>query len=43
MLQPLRCNDFFTGKPDYSPYNLVMPSKSVFDPQEAMKRYNRNN
>ncbi|MDB5249082.1 MAG: Phosphoesterase family protein [Segetibacter sp.] len=34
--------DFFTGKPDYTPYTLVMPSKSVFDPQEAMKRYNRN-
>jgi len=34
--------DFFTGKPDYTPYTLVMPSKNVFDPQQAMKRYNRN-
>jgi DNA-binding beta-propeller fold protein YncE len=34
--------DFFTSKPDYTPYNLVMPSKSVFDPQQAMKRYNKN-
>ena len=34
--------DFFTAKPNYTPYTLVMPSKSVFDPQQAMKRYNRN-
>ncbi len=34
--------DFFISKPDYTPYTLVMPSKSVFDPQQAMKRYNRN-
>jgi DNA-binding beta-propeller fold protein YncE len=34
--------DFFTGKPDYTPYNLVMPSKKVFDPTNAMKRYNRD-
>jgi YVTN family beta-propeller protein len=33
--------DFFTNVPDYTPYNLVFPSKSVFDPQLAMKRYNR--
>lgn len=33
--------DFFTSKPDFSPYNLTFPSKEVFDPQEAMKRYNR--
>jgi hypothetical protein len=34
--------DFFTPVPDYTPYNLVFPSKSVFDAQAAMKRYNRN-
>jgi arylsulfatase A-like enzyme len=33
--------DFFTSKPDFSPYNLTFPSKEVFDPQQAMKRYNR--
>ena len=33
--------NFFTSKPDYQPYSLVFPSKEVFDPQEAMKRYNR--
>jgi hypothetical protein len=35
-------SDFFTVKPNYKPYTLVMPSKSVFDPEAAMKRYNRN-
>ncbi|GEO10600.1 bifunctional YncE family protein/alkaline phosphatase family protein [Segetibacter aerophilus] len=34
--------DFFTGKPNYTPYTLVMPSKEVFDPTNAMKRYNRD-
>ncbi len=34
--------DFFTDKPDFSPYTLEFPSKEVFDPQVAMKRYNRN-
>ena len=34
--------DWFTDKPDYSLYSLVFPSKEVFDPQQAMKRYNRN-
>ena len=33
--------DFFTNKPDYRPYNLVFPSSTVFDPQLAMKRYNK--
>src|SRR5258708_7109993 len=33
--------DFFTDKPDYHPYPLVFPSATVFDPQQAMKRYNR--
>lgn len=34
--------DFFTGKPDYTPYTLVFPDKKVFDPQKAMDRYNKN-
>ena len=34
-------SDFFTDKPDYTPYSLVMPDKRVFDPEEAMRRYNR--
>lgn len=34
-------SDFFTAKPDYTPYNLVMPDKRVFDPEKAMKRYNK--
>ncbi len=33
--------DFFTNKPDFTPYNLVYPSLEVFDTQQAMKRYNR--
>jgi YVTN family beta-propeller protein len=33
--------DFFTDKPNYHPYTLEFPSKEVFDPQVAMKRYNR--
>jgi DNA-binding beta-propeller fold protein YncE len=33
--------DWFTPKPNYQPYSLVFPSKEVFDPQVAMKRYNR--
>ena len=33
--------DFFTDKPDYRPYDLVFPSTEVFDPQLAMKRYNK--
>ncbi len=35
-------SDFFTSKPDYTPYTLVMPDKRVFDPQKAMDRYNKN-
>ena len=34
-------SDFFTDKPDFSPYDLVFPSAEVFDPQKAMRRYNR--
>jgi len=33
--------DFFTDKPDFRPYDLVFPSTEVFDPQMAMKRYNK--
>ncbi len=33
--------DYFTYKPNYTPYTLTFPSKEVFDPQVAMKRYNR--
>ena len=33
--------DFFTSKPNYTPYSLVMPSKSIFDPQQAMDRYDK--
>jgi len=33
--------DFFTDKPDFTPYTLTFPSKEVFDPLVAMKRYHR--
>lgn len=33
--------DFFTAKPDFTPYSLVMPDKRVFDPEQSMKRYHR--
>jgi DNA-binding beta-propeller fold protein YncE len=33
--------DFFTDKPDFRPYDLVFPSTEVFNPQTAMRRYNR--
>ena len=35
-------DDFFTDKPNYTPYNLVYPSKEIFNPTNAMKRYNRD-
>jgi hypothetical protein len=34
-------NDFFTDKPDYTPYNMEFPDKAVFDWDKAMKKYNR--
>ncbi len=34
--------DFFTDKPDYTPYNFVFPDKRIFDPEAAMKKYNRS-
>lgn len=33
--------DFFTDKPDYTPYTFVLPDTRVFDAQKAMKKYNR--
>jgi YVTN family beta-propeller protein len=33
--------DFFTNKPDFTPYNLVKSDTRVFDPQKAMLRYNK--
>jgi hypothetical protein len=33
--------DFFTSKPDYTPYTLEMPDTRVFDPAKAMKKYNK--
>jgi len=35
-------DDFFTDKPNYTPYKLVYPSKEIFNPTSAMKRYNRD-
>ena len=35
-------DDFFTDKPNYTPYNLVFPSKEIFNTTNAMKRYNRD-
>ena len=34
--------DFFTNKPDFKPYTFEMPSKEIFDPAIAMKRYHKN-
>lgn len=34
-------SDFFTDKPDFSPYSLVYPDKRVFDWDKAMKKYNQ--
>lgn len=34
-------SDFFTDKPDFTPYTAVLPDKRVFDPQQAMKPYGR--
>jgi DNA-binding beta-propeller fold protein YncE len=34
--------DFFTDNPDYTPYSkLQFPSKEVFDPELALKKFNR--
>jgi YVTN family beta-propeller protein len=34
--------DFFTDKPDYTPYTLEQPDARVFDVEKAMKKYNRS-
>ena len=33
--------DFFTSKPDYTPYTLEKNDPRVFDAEKSMKRYNR--
>ena len=33
--------DFFTNKPDFTPYTLTYPSKKVFDWDKAMEKYKR--
>jgi len=33
--------DFFTNKPDFTPYHFEFPSQEVFDWDKAMKRYNQ--
>ena len=34
-------SDFFTNKPDYTPYYFEFPSQEVFDWNKAMKKYNQ--
>ncbi len=33
--------DFFTDKPDFTPYTFVRSDTRIFDPQKAMARYNK--
>jgi len=33
--------DFFTSKPDYTPYTLEKNDPRIFDPEKAMKKYNK--
>jgi len=33
--------DFFTDKPDYTPYTLELPDTRIFDVNKVMKKYNR--
>jgi DNA-binding beta-propeller fold protein YncE len=33
-------DDFFTSKPDYTPYEFEFPSKIIFDWDKAMEKYN---
>jgi len=33
--------DFFTGKPDYTPYTLEKHDERIFDTEKAMKKYQR--
>ena len=34
--------DFFTDKPNYTPYTLERHDERIFDAEKAMKKYNRN-
>jgi YVTN family beta-propeller protein len=34
--------DMFTDKPDFRPYDAVLPDRRVFDPQQAMKPYKKS-
>jgi DNA-binding beta-propeller fold protein YncE len=34
--------DFFTDKPDYTPYTLEQHDERIFDVKKAMKKYNRD-
>lgn len=34
--------DFFTNKPDYTPYTLEQNDERIFDVNKAMKKYHRN-
>ena len=34
--------DFFTDKPDFTPYTLELNDERVFDVEKAMKKYNRS-
>lgn len=33
--------DFFTSVPDYSPYQLLFPSREVYDPELSLKKFHR--
>jgi hypothetical protein len=33
--------DFFTDKPDYTPYRTEIPSREVFDADKSMRKYHR--
>lgn len=35
-------NDFFTDKPDFTPYTAVSHDERVFQPQKAMRNYGRD-
>jgi hypothetical protein len=34
--------DFFTDKPDFTPYSFELPDTAVFNPQKALDPYDRN-
>jgi hypothetical protein len=33
--------DFFTDKPDFSPYTAELPDSRIFDPQKVLNKYNK--